>query len=325
MTTDRGQTVLELPTASFGASPHGAGLARASARRSPHIESRARVRKIKSGGVGTYLFALSVILATVAGFWTRDSTSLTPSTGAGYWLGIVGGCVMLSVLAYPMRKHLSAFRSTGTMAGWFRFHMLAGLVGPLIVLFHSNFRLGATNSTVAVLSMLIVAGSGVVGRYLYGRIHHGLYGARAIVREEIAEASGLRNMMARHLPWEREHMNEIDDLEQSTMMPVAGLMGAVLHTMSLSRARRRVRRRVLASAKALIVQESRHHGLGNRQRRAWNRQAVYDVDAYFAALSKAADLLIFERLFSLWHVLHVPLFVLLIITSIIHVVAVHFY
>jgi hypothetical protein len=322
---DRGQTALELPTASFGAAPHEAGLARAPAPRSPPTEAKARVRKIKSGGAGTYLFGLSVILVTMAGFWTRDSTTLTPSTGVGYWLGIVGGCVMLSVLAYPMRKHLRVFRSAGSMAGWFRFHMLAGLVGPLIVLYHSNFRLGATNSTVAVVSMLIVSGSGVFGRYLYGRIHHGLYGARAIVQEEVAQSSGLRSMMARHLPEERELMNEVDDLEQSTMLPVAGFFGAVLHTMSLSRARRRVRRRVLANARTFINQESRHHDLGNRQRRAWNTRAVCDVDAYFAALSKAADLLIFERLFSLWHVLHVPLFVLLIITSVIHVVAVHFY
>jgi hypothetical protein len=38
-----------------------------------------------------------------------------------------------------------------------------------------------------------------------------------------------------------------------------------------------------------------------------------------------ATLGVYERLFALWHVLHVPLFILLVITAIIHVVAVHLY
>ena len=50
------------------------------------------------------------------------------------------------------------------------------MVGPILVLFHANFSLGATNSNVALISMLLVAGSGVVGRYIYTRLHARLEG-----------------------------------------------------------------------------------------------------------------------------------------------------
>jgi hypothetical protein len=42
-------------------------------------------------------------------------------------------------------------------------------------------------------------------------------------------------------------------------------------------------------------------------------------------VQKAAAFGVSERLFSLWHVLHIPLFFVLVVAAIIHVVAVHFY
>jgi hypothetical protein len=33
----------------------------------------------------------------------------------------------------------------------------------------------------------------------------------------------------------------------------------------------------------------------------------------------------FERLFSLWHALHLPLFLMLLVAGVVHVVAVHVY
>jgi hypothetical protein len=50
---------------------------------------------------------------------------------------------------------------------------------------------------------------------------------------------------------------------------------------------------------------------------------------YFArrlnALRKLAQFSLFERLFALWHVVHFPLFLILVMTVIAHVVAVHLY
>jgi hypothetical protein len=40
---------------------------------------------------------------------------------------------------------------------------------------------------------------------------------------------------------------------------------------------------------------------------------------------RAAQFATFEKLFSLWHVVHVPFLCMLVITAVIHVVAVHAY
>jgi hypothetical protein len=42
-------------------------------------------------------------------------------------------------------------------------------------------------------------------------------------------------------------------------------------------------------------------------------------------LRKFAQFLLFERLFSIWHVVHYPLFVVLVVAVIVHIVAVHMY
>jgi hypothetical protein len=46
---------------------------------------------------------------------------------------------------------------------------------------------------------------------------------------------------------------------------------------------------------------------------------------YFAAVNRAAAFAFYERLFALWHILHMPLFVLLILAAIVHVVGAHLY
>jgi hypothetical protein len=43
------------------------------------------------------------------------------------------------------------------------------------------------------------------------------------------------------------------------------------------------------------------------------------------AARQVAQFHLFERLFSLWHVLHFPLFLMMILTAILHVIAVHMY
>ena len=92
--------------------------------------------------------------------------------------GIIGGSLMLLLLLYSLRKRWSWLRFLGPTPSWFRAHMVLGILGPLCILYHSNFSTGATNSNVALFCMLTVAGSGLVGRYIYAHIHHGLYGRK---------------------------------------------------------------------------------------------------------------------------------------------------
>ena len=114
-----------------------------------------------------------------------------PDEGVGYWLGIAGGTTLLFQLAYPLRKRSKSMRRMGSATSWFRLHMILGIVGPILILYHSNFSLGATNSNVALFTLLAVAASGVIGRYFYGRIHRGLYGTHADLTDLLTDATSL--------------------------------------------------------------------------------------------------------------------------------------
>ena len=49
------------------------------------------------------------------------------------------------------------------------------------------------------------------------------------------------------------------------------------------------------------------------------------VEHYTTALRNIVSFRVYERLFSLWHILHLPLFIMMIITAVVHIFAVHLY
>jgi hypothetical protein len=139
----------------------------------------------------------------VAGWLLRDLKLLNPEQGTGYWLGIIGGSLMLSLLLYPLRKKVRFLHRLGSTRRWFRMHMILGLLGPLLVLYHCNFQLGSFNSRVALYCMLVVAVSGIIGRHFYAAIHRGLYGRKLTLGElqrELAISTGKSQGLATLMP-----------------------------------------------------------------------------------------------------------------------------
>ena len=55
------------------------------------------------------------------------------------------------------------------------------------------------------------------------------------------------------------------------------------------------------------------------------RLAAKLVRRYLNAVVRVAQFTAYERLFSLWHVAHIPFVYLLVISAVVHVVAVHAY
>lgn len=103
------------------------------------------------------LWTIVVMLVLAWGRHAHLERYISPERGIGYWLGIAGGSMMLLLLIYSARKRAAWLRWIGSIPVWFDIHMTLGVVGPILVLFHSNFSLGATNSNVALFSMLLVA------------------------------------------------------------------------------------------------------------------------------------------------------------------------
>ena len=142
------------------------------------------------GALGGYGLAA---LAIYAGWLGRHERNIDAGYGLGYALGILGGSLLLLLLFYSLRKRVRVLARFGATRYWFRIHMMLGIIGPTLILYHCNFDLGDLNSRVALFCTLLVAGSGVVGRYLYAGIHVGLYGRKAELRDLV---DNLRKSMA---------------------------------------------------------------------------------------------------------------------------------
>jgi hypothetical protein len=148
-------------------------------------------------GYVSFLIGIWVTGLLVFGWINRSNKSINPENGWGYALGIIGGSMMLLLLFYPFRKRIKFLRNTGSVGFWFRFHMLLGLLGPIAVLYHARFSWGALNSAVALNAMLIVAGSGLIGRFFYARVHRGYSGRKLEVRALLNEMHELETSMER--------------------------------------------------------------------------------------------------------------------------------
>lgn len=248
---------------------------------------------------------------------------LTPQTGVGYVLGIAGGSSMLLLLVYPLRKRVRALAFIGTTKRWFQAHMALGIVGPVLILFHSNFNLGAVNSNVALFCMLVVSGSGLFGRYFYAHIHHGLHGRKASLAELKEYAEKLR-WVTTSIEFLPDLVSRIDEEERRvfarsdrTLLLARPLVGAVGVLFARRRLRRYVARALRDAGAAPGTPRARHEQLQRTARRY--------IDDRLAAMRRVVEFGAFERLFSLWHAFHLPLFLMLLIAGTVHVVAVHVY
>lgn len=285
----------------------------------------ARGRRHPSKTIVPFAFAIALMTLLIAGWMNRNEGHLTPENGLGYWLGIAGSGAMLLLLLYPLRKRLKMLRLLGGVAFWFRVHMILGLIGPALILFHSNFQLGSVNSNVALFAMLTVAASGLVGRYLYNKVHLGLYGRKVAVKEILTDADTLRRLLGDGLPASKRIAGELDAFVRFALIPRTGPLANLWRAVLLTVRARAIRRQLSVEVRSLIKRDAKRRGWSRRMRRDRIAAALEFMTLYLTAVRKAATFAFYERLFALWHVLHLPLFVLLVLAAIIHVVAVHFY
>lgn len=212
---------------------------------------------------------------------------LRPSGPVGQWLGMGGVLLMLAPVAYAVRKRL---RRSGNMKAWLEVHVFCGIVGPVLVSFHTSFKFNGLVS-VAYWSMVLVALSGVVGRYLYVRIPRSLRGqelTRAEIEEriralgeDVAAARLPEAVLARLEAFERRVVPDQRDL-RSWFALVSGELALRRETHQ-------------------IVQQSQGEPSPLYER------AVELIAERATLARRTAALQKTKTLFDLWHVFHMPL------------------
>ena len=271
------------------------------------------------------LFSALVISALSIAWMKRDDDIITPQNGLGYALGIAGSVMMLLLLLYPMRKRYPALSLLGGVPAWFRVHMILGIIGPTLIILHSNFGVGSLNSTVSLIAMLLVVVSGIIGRFLYAKIHRGLYGKRNDLTFVLQNVENIRLAMAFSDRSAQGIAAELSSFEAHAVGTRGGIL-ASLAQLALFRPRsRRSRRIVMRHAQSDIAISIKAGTCSRRDARRRLNDLRRDLRDYFNAAKAVTRFSLFEQLFALWHILHMPLFVLLVLTAIAHVIAVHLY
>jgi hypothetical protein len=259
------------------------------------------------------LFAVAALMLLL-GSQMPLTSYLSPKNGVGYAFGIAGGVMLLLQSLYPIRRRMPSLA-----------FLCSVVLAPVLILIHCGFSLGATNSNIALFSMLLVAGSGVVGRYWYAKIHRGPNGRRSTLEEAQRSAQEIKGRGSK-LVMMPELVEKLD-AEEARLLSVGNwggpglLVAPCVIALRFGSSERLLHRYACATIK---MTAARHKAVAT-QRERFERVAFDYVSRRLRATRDVAELRVYERLFSVWHVVHVPLFLILIAAGIVHVVAVHLY
>lgn len=268
---------------------------------------------------------IPIVCALVGSAWLASRYGgYTAGSGVGYYLGVAGGVALLMVFLYPLRKRVRFLQSWGATKGWFALHMACGIGAPFLILAHCSFKVGSINAGVALTSMLLVAASGIVGRFIYTRIHHGLYGTR-LTLEQVQSAVGasMGNVSSR-LQVAPQIEAQLKAFQAAIERPM-GLARSAWTFLTLGFRSHWLFRRCTREFARVYRTHARASGLDAARQTRDLAAAKALIGAYLSGVQRVAQFRGYERLFSLWHILHVPLVWMLVLSAIAHVIAVHAY
>lgn len=268
--------------------------------------------------LGKLLVALWVVLATavlVAGLdyyradaaaraYSEARTLYAPTGLVGHSLGYIGSLgIIIGVAMYMLRKRWRPLARAGNLSDWLQVHIFLCTMGPYLVLLHTSFKFGGV-AAISFWAMVAAVLSGIVGRYIYAHIPrtmNGTFRSLAALEEEAAAVS-----------------SSIQNLDPATRRALASVRAAVpvpprstVHALGYAvREDWRRRSRARAIGRSLARADL---GAGERVRLAKLLQERQRLEQQIAMLAP------FQRLFHYWHVLHLPVALLMFLTLALHV------
>jgi hypothetical protein len=220
----------------------------------------------------------------------------------GHKLGLVGSAMMVLMLLYSARKRMGWLRRAGPLSRWLDFHILLGVMGPLLVVLHSSFKVQGLVA-LSFWSMIVVASSGVLGRFLYLQIPRTRAGEEIALAELEARDRALSESLRTRFGLDDAQLARLDDV---VAVPArTGLAGGLWQILvgdlrlrsalrSFAEGCRTVPRGVFADFERVVRQKAQ----ARRRIVLWDRA---------------------HELFHYWHVLHKPFAVVMYLFMIVHV------
>lgn len=246
--------------------------------------------------------------------WERPDSPLhrafKPSGAVGHLIGIVGASLIVAgVIMYSSRKRVGALQGRGPMRTWLNVHIYLCLTGPLLVTLHTALKLRGFG-VYSYWSMMIVAGSGILGRWLYQQFPRTIKGKEMSLEEIREEQVFVRELLERAHKDAPAALADADAFAERTVARLKAVRGPLTipwlllddaaRPFRLAALRRRVRRK-------------------GRLPAAEVHAVVTLVQEQITIARRLAFLGLFRRLFLLWHITHLIFFFAMFVLLVLHV------
>jgi len=212
-----------------------------------------------------------------------------------FLLGIGGFFLILLSNLYIIRKRLGIFQNIGITRNWFNFHLFCGILGPIIILFHSNFHARGLVS-ISFWSMVICVVSGVVGRYFYLQV----LGSKHKVIDRLEESKiVLINLL------EKEGIIEPDFDKLFTFNDV----------------KNNHKKNIFSNILKSIYLDFKLNVETNRESENFSNEVSIQLSSYKRLLKKLNFWDVCQNFLGYWHSFHLPFAIFMYIAAIIHIIS----
>jgi hypothetical protein len=254
--------------------------------------------------------------------WDRPDSplheALRPSGSLGHPFAWVGASVMLvGVLLYSTRKRFAPMRGRGPMRTWLNLHIYLCLSGPFLVALHTAGKLRGLG-VYSFWSMVIVAASGIIGRWIYQQFPRTIKGELMSLDDIRQEQEDRRARLASDFGLGPAQLAAIDAETQRSVGRIRQGTGGGLGALPL----------LLLDDVARPFRIARLRRRLRKERRLARREAktIFDlIGRQVATARKVAFLDTFRSLFGYWHVVHLVFFAAMLVLLVLHVASEAFF
>jgi len=272
----------------------------------------------------TVFVLTSLILALIGFGWINwDAINLQAEGDFTYNSGLVGGITMLVILLYALRKRARMLRKAGNMEVWYYFHLLGGVLGPLIIVFHTGFTIKSINSGVALFTMITIVLSGLFGRYIYTRIGYSLHRKLLAIKE--SEKQLMDTLQSYDSPLGEKIERRLSNFALSCLTGPRSLLKLPMRLVAIRGSAAACYVKASTDLTTMLKTTAKREGLSNVDIKGRLSREKEQLREHISAVANIAHSHLFERVLVKWRILHIPLLYILVITGSFHVLAVHMY
>jgi len=233
---------------------------------------------------------------------------LRPAGSRGLIYGIIGASMMILMLIYSLQKRLKFFGKRRSLRPFLDVHIFLGVIGPLFIVLHTSFKVQGLVA-VAFWSMVAVALSGYLGRYLYQQIPRNMDDQELSLSEIEASGQQMLTQIKERTGLEDDTLHSLISTFENAYTTNAGSLWRLIPALILKDLRRpwikrRLRRKIV-----------RLRRLSRREIDTLTELAVRQ------ALLKRKLVVLGQvrRLFHWWHVIHKPFAIIMYLIMIVHI------